>query len=204
MATDRTRSRTLRLGLNALAVLAVLTLAWFRWGSDWMNSWLAADFGEGDYHLTTTEGAPFTQATLSGTASVVFFGFTHCPDVCPTTLGEISVWQEELGADADKLRVFFVTVDPERDTAELLQDYVGWLPNTQGVVGSRAEIDKAIAAFRIYARKVPLSDGSYTMDHSAYVLLFDAKGRFFEPIGYQEDPVRAMAKLRRLLALSES
>jgi protein SCO1 len=202
MATENSRSRSLRLGLNALAVLALLLFVWFRWGADWLNSRLGADLGEGDYQLTTTEGAPFTQATLTGMPSAVFFGFTHCPDVCPTTLGEISVWQEELAADADRLRVFFVTVDPERDTAEVLKDYVGWLPNTLGVVGSRAEIDKAIAAFRIYAKKVPLSDGSYTMDHSAYVLLFDEDGQFFEPIGYQEDPTRALAKLRRLLSQS--
>ena len=194
------RSRLFWRGLNALALVFLLGFIWFRWGSAWLNTQLAADFGEGDYHLTTTTGAPFTEATLSGAPSAVFFGFSHCPDVCPTTLGEISVWQEELGTDANRLRIFFVTVDPERDTADLLKDYVGWLPNAVGVTGSRAEIDNAIAAFRIFARKVPLSDGSYTMDHSAYVLLFDEQGRFFEPIGYQEDPVRATAKLRRLLA----
>lgn len=160
----------------------------------------ADDFGRGDYALAATDGSPFTQASLVGGPSLVFFGFTHCPEVCPTTLGDILTWQEELGAEAEGLKIFFVTVDPERDTTEMLADYVGWLPGAVGVTGERAEIDKAQAAFRIYAKKVPLEGDDYTMDHSAYVMLFDGTGRFFEPISYGEDTAQAVDKLRRLLA----
>jgi protein SCO1/2 len=129
----------------------------------------------------------------------VFFGFTRCPDVCPTTLGDIATWQEALGEDGP-IRVFFITVDPERDTPEVLADYVSRAPGVTGVTGSPAEIAKAIKAFRIYASKVPLDKGNYTMDHSAMVLLFDENGRLFEPIGYQEDFDRAVDKIRRLMA----
>ena len=129
---------------------------------------------------------------------MVFFGFTHCPDVCPTTLGDILTWQEEL-PESKNMNVFFVTVDPERDTAEILADYVGWVDGVQGVTGSREEVDKALEAFRIYAARVPLEDGGYTMDHSASVLLFDRSGRYLDRIRYQEETPSALAKLRSAL-----
>ncbi|NIZ12987.1 SCO family protein [Phaeobacter sp. HF9A] len=184
-------------GLWGLVLLALIPFAWNRWGAAGLNQSLANSIGPGDYHLTTTSGAPFTEDTLKGSPSAVFFGFTHCPEVCPTTLGDIATFQDELGPDA-QLRVFFVTVDPERDKLEQLRDYVTWAPGVEGVSGSREEIDKAIRAFRIFARKVPLKDGGYTMDHSANILLFDRKGRFFEPIGYQEATDRVLEKIRRL------
>ncbi|KQI67454.1 electron transporter SenC [Loktanella sp. 3ANDIMAR09] len=162
---------------------------------------VADTFGQGDYDLVMTDGGRFTQATLRGAPSAVFFGFTHCPEVCPTTLGDIAGWQDTLAADGHPpLRTYFVTVDPERDTPALLDDYAGWVPGVTGVTGTPDEIEEAIRAFRVYARKVPLDGGGYTMDHSAMVLLFDDKGRLFEPIGYQEDTERAIAKIRRLLA----
>ena len=186
-------------GLWGLALLALLAVAWVRIIGPTFNQSVAATIGPGDYHLTTTGGEAFTEDTLKGAPTAVFFGFTHCPEVCPTSLGDIAAFQEELGAE--KIRVFFVTVDPERDTLDMLRDYVGWAPDVQGVSGPREEIDKAIKAFRIYARKVPLEDGDYTMDHSANILLFDRKGRFFEPIGYQEATERAVAKIRRMNTL---
>jgi protein SCO1/2 len=186
--------------LGGLAVLALATLLWTQVIEPRLNRSIADTLGEGDYRLSATDGTEFTEASLRGAPSVVFFGFTHCPEVCPTTLGEIAGWQEELAADGKQLRVFFVTVDPERDTTEMLGDYVSWVPGVVGVSGSPDEIAKAIRAFRIFASKVPLDDGSYTMDHSASLLLFDAKGRFVEPIGYGEDTARAMDKLARLVS----
>ncbi|WP_458789969.1 SCO family protein [Yoonia sp. MH D7] len=166
-----------------------------------MTTTIADKIGQGDYVLAGTDGAEFTQETLKGTPSAVFFGFTHCPEVCPTTLGDIATWQAILEEeDGVNLRAYFVTVDPERDTADLLGDYVSWTPGVVGVTGSVEEINKAIKSFVIYARKVPLEGGGYTMDHSASVLLFDDKGRLFEPIGYQEGEKRALDKIRRLLA----
>lgn len=187
-------------GLWGLALLALNAFVWLPRAVPTLQESLTGVIGPGDYHLTTTSGAAFTEETLKGAPSAVFFGFTHCPEVCPTTLGDIAAFQEELGPEA-QIRVFFVTVDPERDQLEQLRDYVSWAPGVEGVSGSAEEIDKAIKAFRIYARKVPLEDGDYTMDHSANILLFDRDGRFFEPIGYQEDTDRVVKKIQRLNAL---
>ena len=149
--------------------------------------------------LDGTDGRPHSLTDFRGKAVVVFFGYTHCPDVCPTTLGDIAGWQEELGDAAKDLRVFFVTVDPERDSVETLREYVSWVPGVIGVSGSPEEIAKAVKAFRIYARKSPLAGGGYNMDHSSMLLLFDRDGEYAGLIGYQEEDARALASLRKLL-----
>ncbi|MBR9864756.1 MAG: SCO family protein [Rhodobacteraceae bacterium] len=184
------------LGLWVIAMIALGLFVWARFAQPTYQNAMADVIGPGDYELVTTRGEPFTQDSLKGRPSAVFFGFTHCPDVCPTSLGDIATWQEELGPD-NQIRVFFITVDPERDTVESLKDYVEWVPDAVGVSGSPEEIAKAVKAFKIYARKVPQDDG-YTMDHSSNVLLFDANGRFFEPVGYQEAFDRAIAKIKRM------
>jgi protein SCO1 len=184
-------------GLVALALCAVL---WFGFAAPRLRTTVADTLGQGDYRLVATDGSEFTEDTLKGNPSAVFFGFTHCPEVCPTTLGDIAAWQDALGGDGARLRAFFVTVDPERDTQELLDGYVSWVPGVTGVTGTAEEVEKAVKAFRIYARKVPLDGGDYTMDHSALVLLFDEDGRFVEPIGYREDPDMALGKLRNLVS----
>lgn len=198
MARPTNRLRALRLGLWGLVLACGLGASWL-FLSGPAPQQPTDTLGQGDYRLHTTAGAPFTQASLRGQPSLVFFGFTHCPDVCPTTLGDIDAWQQALGPLAARLKVWFVTVDPERDTLDVLGDYVGWLPGAAGVTGSRTETDKALAAFRIYARKVPL-DGGYSMDHSAYVMLFDADGRFNQIFAYREPHDQVVAKLRRALA----
>ncbi|NDV99649.1 SCO family protein [Salipiger sp. PrR002] len=190
----------IRLALWGLVLLALIVLLWFRVIAPRLEQDVTASLGRGDYELTATDGSAFTEDSLKGAPSAVFFGFTHCPEVCPTTLGDIATWEEGLGSDAAALRVFFVTVDPERDTVEQLRDYVSWVPEVRGVSGSRADIDKALKAFRIYARRVPLDDGGYTMDHSAMVLLFDARGDYAGLINYQEEYDRALGKLQALVA----
>lgn len=195
--------RKLRYGLWALVVVALAVVGWTQFVSPRLDRLADAgtgSLGRGDYSLQATDGSAFDQAALRGKASAVFFGFTHCPDVCPTTLGDIAGWRDQLGPDADKLRVFFVTVDPERDSVDALRDYVSWVPGVVGVSGSPEQIAKAVKAFRIYARKVPQEGGGYSMDHSSTMLLFDARGDYAGLIGYREDPERAMASLRRLLA----
>lgn len=159
-----------------------------------------SDIGQGDYSLQTTDGQPFTAASLVGQPSLVFFGFTHCPDVCPTTLGDITLWKDDLGAVGDDLQVVFITVDPERDTPELLHDYVSWVPDSVAVTGTPEEIEKTVTAFRIYASKVPLEGDDYTMNHAAYVMLFDENGQFNQIFSYQEDIDRVTAKLREFLS----
>lgn len=193
-------SRLVKLAVYALIAANAIALLWFWLGAPWLAAQAEAKIGQGDYELAGTDGSNFTSDTLSGTPSAVFFGFTHCPEVCPTTMGDIATWKEELGDAAKDLRVFFVTVDPERDTAEVLDDYVSWVPDVTGVTGSPEQIDAAIHAFGVVARKVPLEGDDYTMDHSASVRLFDGSGRYVGSIAYQEDPAEAMRKLRELVA----
>ncbi|MFO1142172.1 MAG: SCO family protein [Amaricoccus sp.] len=183
-----------------VAVLVALVGATWLFVSQRMQGGARDTLGQGAYALTGTDGTTFTAASLKGHPSAVYFGFTHCPEICPTTLGDIETWQEELGPEAKKLRFWFVTVDPERDGVDMLRSYLSWDPEVVGLSGSRAEIDKAIAAFKIYATKVPLKDGDYTMDHTAYVMLFDSAGRFDTVIGYQESTASAVDKLRKLIA----
>lgn len=192
--------RTLRILLWAAVMAAGLAAAWFLVLAPRLQQSLKDTLGQGDYRLAATDGGSFTAASLREGPSAVFFGFTHCPEVCPTTLGDIETWRAELGPDADAVRFWFVTVDPERDDVDLLRDYVSWTGGVTGATGTPDEVAKAIAAFKIYARKVPLDDGGYTMDHSAYVMLFDRRGRFEELIAYQEATESAVARLRRLIA----
>jgi len=193
------RTRTIQIAVWALLALPILAVLWFQVLAPRLDAEVPGTIGRGDYRLVASDGTAFTEQTLRGAPSAVFFGFTHCPDICPTTLGDIAKWQEALGEDGP-IRAFFITVDPERDTREVLADYVSWAPGVTGVTGSPDEIAKAIDAFRIYAKKIPLDDGDYTMEHSAIVLLFDENGRIFEPIGYHEDFGRAVDKIRRLVA----
>ncbi|MFO1164061.1 MAG: SCO family protein [Paracoccus sp. (in: a-proteobacteria)] len=194
--------RRVRYVLWGLVILALGAIGWLKFGApaleDMADAGTAA-LGQGEYRLAATDGGEFTAETLKGQPSAVFFGFTHCPDVCPTTLGDIAGWQEELGDAAKDLRVFFVTVDPERDSVETLREYVSWVPGVIGVSGSPEEIAKAVKAFRIYARKSPLAGGGYNMDHSSMLLLFDRNGEYAGLIGYQEEDARALASLRKLL-----
>lgn len=193
-------SGRLKLALWGLLALNALLIFWVVVVAPRMEARAVADIGRGDYELVSTDGSVFTEAALVGAPSAVFFGFTHCPDVCPTTLGDISAWQEDLGG-AEALKVYFVTVDPARDTADILGDYVGWVPGVAGVTGSEEEMGKALASFKVFVQKVPTEDDDYTMDHSASVLLFDKDGRFVETIRYQEDHDVAVGQLRNLLGL---
>lgn len=182
----------------AVAIMAVTGL-WLFVFAPLLAERSADRIGYGDYTLNATDGTTFTDDSLEGEVTAVFFGFTHCPDVCPTTLGDMMGWQDRLGADAEDLRIVFVTVDPERDSLDLLRDYVGWLPGAIGVTGSVEEVKAAEAAFRAFSQKEALEDGGYTVAHTSKVLLFGPDGEFAETIDYQEDPASAVKKIRDLL-----
>lgn len=154
----------------------------------------------GPFELVNGNGEPVSDKTFAGKPLVIFFGFTYCPDVCPTTLSELQGWMEQLGPDADKLNYAFVTVDPERDTPDVMRDYV-WAFDKRIVplTGSREQVDAMLKTYRVYAKKVPLDDGDYTMDHSAAVFLMNADNKFVGTIAFNEDPENAMRKLRRLV-----
>lgn len=158
-----------------------------------------ADIG-GPFSLVDHTGEPVTQEDFLGRPTVYFFGFTHCPDVCPTTLYELTAWLEALGDDADPLRVVFVTVDPERDTPEDVGRYLQAFD--ERIVGLSGEPDDVAAMaeeWRVYVDKVPLEDeDGYTVDHTASIYLMDGEGEFFGTIAYGEDRDLAIGKLRRL------
>lgn len=155
----------------------------------------------GPFRLTDQTGATLSDADLKGRPFAVFFGFTHCPEVCPTTLWEMSQALQALGPDADRLRVLFITVDPERDRPETLRDYLqSFDRRITGLTGTPDEIAAVAKSYRVYWRKVPTDDGDYTMDHSAMVYLMDAEGRFVDMIAYGTPEPERLAALRRLLA----
>jgi len=136
-----------------------------------------APFGK-ELNLTDHNGKPRTLADFSGKVVVVFFGFVHCPDVCPTALAELGLVATELGADAGGLQVLFVTVDPERDTPEVLAKYVtAFHPSFLGLYGDAAATGRAAQSFKIFYRKQRLDGGSYTVDHSAGTYILDQQGR---------------------------
>jgi protein SCO1 len=160
---------------------------------------LAASIG-GPFELTSHEGKRVKSDDLKGKAFALFFGFTNCPDVCPTTLLELTNRMDDLGPDADKLRLVFVTVDPERDKPAFLQRYIAnFDKRTLGLTGTAVEIAAIAKAYRAIFTKVATKDG-YTMDHTATVYLMDAQGRFAGTIAYQESADTQRAKLKRLVA----
>lgn len=153
----------------------------------------------GDFSLKTSEGKPLTNKDLLGKPYLLFFGFTHCPDVCPTTLLETTEWLKALGKDGDKLNVLFVSVDPERDTTELLKLYkTSFDPRIIAATTSPDKISEIVSSFKAYFKKVPAGD-SYTVDHTSLVFMMDKQGRFFGTIDYHEKREYALPKLKRLI-----
>lgn len=157
--------------------------------------------GGGSYALLDQRGNPIDQSMLVGHPSLLFFGYTHCPDVCPTTMGEMAGWFETLGTDLGDLRAYFVSVDPARDTPDMLDDYVSWVSDRiTGITGDQAQIDRIVDAWGVVAEIVPgTSDGDYTVNHTASVFLVNAQGQFEGTIAYGEDQATAVAKIRKLL-----
>jgi protein SCO1/2 len=159
----------------------------------------AASIG-GPFSLTDQNGNTVTEKSLLGHPTALFFGYTFCPDVCPTTLADLTLLMDKLGPDADKLKVYFVTVDPERDNQEAMGAYLrAFDPRFTGLTGSRAAIDQIIKDYRVFAQKVVADDGSYTMNHTATVYLLDRDAKFVSSIDYQEKPETALAKLKNLI-----
>ena len=156
------------------------------------------------FALTAQDGQPITEKAFQGKPTALFFGFTHCPEVCPTTLFELNGWMEKVDPAGDKMQAYFVSVDPERDTPEIMQQYVSNVSKRiTGITGPADKIAETLKGYRIYAKKVPVDEkdpnGDYTMDHTASVILLDANGRFSGTIAYGENPEVAEQKLQNLL-----
>ena len=154
----------------------------------------------GPFKLVDQNGRAVTDQDLKGRPFLVFFGFTNCPDVCPTTLFEVSEILRALGPDADRIRALFITVDPERDTPAVIKDYLSSFDtHLSGLTGDPEAVAAVAKAYRVYFKKVPLDQGGYTMDHTAIVYLMDKTGRFVSPFSLKRTTAAAAADLRRYL-----
>ena len=154
----------------------------------------------GPFAMTEMTGRPVSEADLRGKPTALFFGFTRCPATCPVTLQVLTNVLGRMGADADRLNVVFVTVDPSRDTAESMRDYLGSFdPHIRGFRGTEAETAAMAAAFKVQYRRVPLDGDDYTMDHTAAVILIDARGRFAGTVTSDVDEASIQARLESLV-----
>jgi protein SCO1 len=180
----------------SLAVGLALTL-WLMGGPRGVTA--ASTIG-GPFQLVDQSGQTVSEKNLQGKPTIVFFGFTHCPDVCPTALFEMSEILRAMGKDANRVNAYFVSVDPERDTPEIMKSYLSSFdPNLKGLTGSPEQVAGVISAYRVYAKKVPLKDGDYTMDHTALIYLMDREGRFVAPFNIKRKPEEAAADLKKYL-----
>lgn len=188
---------------GAAVVAAVLLLG--------ASAWLAPDLLHvtrsssvfdigGPFVLASAKGGTVDSATLAGKPYAVFFGFTHCPEVCPTTLYDMSTSLTSLGDAAKDFRVFFITVDPARDTLAAMKDYVSnFDPRIEALVPTEDQLKQLASEFRVYYAKVPTSDGGYTMDHTATIFLFGRDGRLAGTLNYDEAAEMKQAKLGKLI-----
>lgn len=160
-----------------------------------------ADLIGGPFALTAPDGSRVTEQTLKGTPFAIFFGFTRCPDVCPTTLSRMAQLRKQLGKDGDRFRIVFVSVDPGYDSPQDVGRYVELFGTPiLGLTGTDAEVNAAVKAYRAFYQKVPTNEGKdYTIDHTASVYLMDAGGRLQSIIAYDETDANALAKLKRLV-----
>ena len=195
--------RTLRIVLWAVVVLAAIGagLLLLRGGkpdSGQTSASTAVSFG-GPFTLVGSDGRPFSSQQLAGRPHAMFFGFTHCPDVCPTTLARLVRLRRQLGRGAEAFAIVFVTVDPERDGPTEVGKYAELFGEPViGLTGSPSQVEQVKKQHGIYSAKVPDGDGSYSVDHTATVLLFDRNREFIATISPEENGEAALAKLRRI------
>jgi protein SCO1/2 len=192
--------RLIRYG--AIALIAVLALVWAGVGLGVFTSHEPAPLSQSvvaPFQLVDQDGLAVTEKDVLGKPAAIFFGYTYCPDVCPSTLASLTALLDKLGPDADGLRVIFVTVDPARDTPSTLKAYLSAFdPRIRGLTGPADQIAAIAKPLGVYYARVE-GDGSYTMDHTASVFLLDAQGGFRGTIAVGEGDDAALAKLRRLV-----
>jgi len=196
--------KTLRLVLwiGVAVVAAAVSYAFINQSSKPAQTQQAVTPLGGPFDLVDHEGKPITRDDLLGRHHAIFFGFTNCPDICPATLLEVASWIKDLGTESEKLDFYFFTVDPERDSPEIMKSYVtAFDPRITGVTGNPDEMSKTLSSYKIYSQKVDLGDGDgdYTMDHSAFIMMFKPDGSFKGTISFGENDDIALEKLRRLI-----
>ncbi len=167
--------------------------------SVWLDTPRAAPF-EAAFSLVDDRGAPVDKSIFNGRPSLVYFGYTHCPQACPTTLLEVSDWLTTLGDDGSSLQGLFFSIDPERDTRDVMHSYVtAFGDRITGVTGSVEEMKKVVSGWRIHAEKEPAENGDYHMNHTVDLLLIGADGRLKGMVPYGTARERALAKIRDVL-----
>jgi protein SCO1 len=182
---------------SASLVVGLVLMLWVMGGLRHVTS--PAAIG-GPFQLTDQTGQSVTDKSMQGQPSLIFFGFTHCPDVCPTTLFEISEVLKAMGKDGDRVNAYYISVDPERDTHAAMKEYLSSFdPRLKGLTGNAEEIAKVLSEYRVYAKKVPLKDGDYTMDHTALIYLMDRDGKFVSPFNINRKPEDAASDLKHYL-----
>jgi protein SCO1/2 len=166
----------------------------------WVSPERSAVYVTRPFELVDENDRAVTERDFRTKPTAWFFGFTHCPDMCPTTLADLTAVLDRLGPDANKINVVFVTVDPERDTPEVLKEYLSSFdPRIIGLTGSREAIDAMAKAYFVHQAKVPQHDGNYTMEHTSKVLMTAADGRFVGTVDHQEPIESQVQKLRTLI-----
>lgn len=171
---------------------------------DWYRATLGETAYGAPFELVDQTGRPVTQSAFTGHPTAVFFGYTHCPDVCPTTLVELDDWLAQLGTTGKAIHAYFVTVDPERDTPPELATYIGNVSSRiTGISGDPDKVRAMAKAYGIYFRRIDGEDGDYSMEHTASILLLDERGHLAGTIAFGEDRDQALSKLRRLAEASD-
>ena len=190
-------------GLAGLLVLAAGALLFFAYQDNprgAAGTLLSNSIG-GPFRLVDQNGKPFTDADLKGKWHLLFFGYTHCPDVCPTTLNELSLALDRLGKKRDRVGIVLITVDPERDTPDVLKSYVASFDaSVVALSGTPDEVAQAAKAYRVYFAKRPRSDGNYDMDHSAVIYVMDPQGRFTATFTPDTAADKVAERLEKLLS----
>jgi len=186
--------------IGAFAASLVVGLVLMLWVMGGLRHVTAPAAIGGPFQLTDQTGQTVTDKSMQGRPSLIFFGFTHCPDVCPTTLFEMSEVLKAMGEDADRVNAYYISVDPERDTQAAMKEYLSSFdPRLKGLTGNAEEIAKVLSEYRVYAKKVPLKDGDYTMDHTALIYLMDRDGKFVSPFNINRKPEDAASDLKPYL-----
>ena len=184
--------------IGALLLVGVLLAGGLVWDK-WQGSAPTVKIGGPFQLVDTRDGKTVTDQNFKGKWLLVYFGYTHCPDACPTALNDLSLALDKLGDKRQAMAPLFITIDPERDTADVMKDYVAsFAPDIVGLTGSTDQIGQAEKEYRVYAAKHPTKDGGYDMDHSSIIYVMDPSGRFVTNFTHETDPDQMAAKLMSL------
>lgn len=189
----------LLVGFMILGVGAFLTIELHERSRGAAGTLLASAIG-GPFQLVDQNGRTITNTQLEGKWLLVYFGYTHCPDACPTTLNNLAVALRDLGAKRDEIRPVFITIDPARDTPTVMKDYVtAFDAPILALTGTVAQVARAANDYRVYYAKHPEPGGDYSMDHSSIVYVMDPKGRFTASFNGEDPPKQMAERLKKLL-----